>query len=119
MPTLGMRGPYDLNARKIDEVVRPYVPGVFATGYTKETGAFVVRYIGRSDSDVRAELKAQGYDETARFKWIEAPSQREAFEMQCRLYHDFGGSAVLENEDHPDRPTGNNWQCPVCGIFDR
>jgi hypothetical protein len=78
-----------------------------------------VRYIGRSDTDVRAELKAQGYDETGGFKWVEAPSQREGFEMQCRLYHDFGGSDALENEDHPDRAPGTRWTCPVCDLFDR
>jgi hypothetical protein len=115
MPKLGMRGPYDLNPSKVDEVVRSHVPGVFATGYTKETGAFVVRYIGRSDSDVRSELRAQEMDETARFKWVEAASAHSAFEAQCRLYHDFGGNDALENEYHPYAPDGTNWRCPVCG----
>lgn len=115
MASLGMRGPYDLNAAKIDEVVRFHVPGVFATGYTKETGAFVVRYVGRSDSDVRAELRAQQTDETARFKWVESESAHSAFEAQCRVYHDFGGSDALENEEHPRAAKGLNWRCPVCG----
>jgi hypothetical protein len=109
-----MRGPYDLNPTKIDEVVKARVPGVFATGYTKETGAFVVRYIGRSDSDVRSELRAQESDQTARFKWVESASAHSAYEAQCRLYHDFGGSDALENEDHPNRPAGTSWRCPVC-----
>lgn len=119
MPSLGMRGPYDLTTDKIKEVVRDYVPGVFAVGYTKESGAFVVRYIGRSDKDVREELLAYPRDETSRFKWVEAPSQKAAFEAQCRLYHEFGGSGALENEGHPVRARGANWKCPVCGIFDR
>ena len=115
MPNLGMHGPYNLNASRIDEVVKAHVAGVFAVGYTKETGAFVVRYIGRSDSDVRSELRAQESDETARFKWVESASANSAFEAQCRLYHDFGGNSGLENEGHPCRPNGTNWRCPVCG----
>jgi hypothetical protein len=114
-----MHGPYDLTSRKIDEVVKPYVPGVFATGYTRESGAFVVRYIGRADTDVRSELKAQESDETARFKWVEVSSARHGFEAQCRLYHEFGGSRILENEDHPARPAGTNWRCPMCEAYDR
>jgi hypothetical protein len=119
MPFLGMRGPYDLNPAKVDEVVRTHVPGVFATGYTKESGAFVVQYIGRSDSDVGKEIKAQESDSSARFKWAEAESAHAAFEAQCRLYHDFGGCNVLENEDHPHRPHGTNWPCPVCDVYGR
>lgn len=97
--------------------MKPYVPGVFAIGYTRENGAFVVRYIGRSDSDTRDELKSVPTDETARFKWAEAPSQQSAFEVQCKLYHDFGGSRTLENEIHPERPRGVNWKCPVCAFY--
>jgi hypothetical protein len=119
MPVLGMRGPYNLSAQRIDEVVKPCVPGVYALGYTRESGAFVVRYIGRSDKDVRAELHAQGLDETARFKWAEAGSSHDAFDTQCRLYHDFGGGRALENEDHPQRPAGTNWPCPVCDFYGR
>lgn len=119
MPSLGMRGPYKLSPQQIDEEVKPSVPGVFATGYVKESGAFVVRYIGRSDRDVRTELKTQETDIGARFKWVEATSQHEAFELQCRLYHEFGGSIVLENEEHPERPKGANWQCPDCNFFHR
>jgi len=119
MPSLGMHGPYDLTVGKVEEIVKPYVPGVFAIGYTRESGAFVVQYIGRSDRDVRAELMAQPMDETTRFKWVEMPSQRVAFETQCRLYHDFGESRVLENENHPERPAGANWPCPVCDVYGR
>lgn len=68
MACLRVFGPYDLTPDNIDRFVRPCVPGVFAVGYTRESGAFVVGYIGRSDSDLRSALRAQSSDETARFK---------------------------------------------------
>jgi hypothetical protein len=111
-----MHGPYDLTAGNIDRFVRAYVPGVFALGYTRENGGFVVRYIGRADTDVGRELKAQPADETARFKWVEVSSQKAGFDTQCRLYHDFGGGDALENEDHPAPPAGTKWSCVVCGV---
>jgi hypothetical protein len=117
--SLKMRGPYDLTPEKIDRFVTPHVPGVFAVGYTRESGAFVVSYIGRSDSDIRSALREQSSDETARFKWMESASAMAAFDTQCELYHEFGGPDSLENEEHPGRPKGSKWVCPVCDIFDR
>ncbi len=119
MACLRMFGPYDLTPDSIDRFVRPLATGVFAVGYTRENGAFVVRYIGRSDSDLRSALRAQPPDEMARFKWVESSSQMAAFDTQCELYHEFGGADALENDEHPPRPKGSGWVCPVCGIFDR
>jgi hypothetical protein len=114
-----MYGPYNLTPDNIDRFVKPCVPGVFAVGYTRESGAFVVRYVGRADSDLRAALRSQPSDETARFKWVESASQMAAFDTQCELYHQFGGTDALDNDEHPPRPKGSQWVCPVCGIFDR
>ena len=119
MACLRMLGPYDLTPDNIDRVVRPYATGVFAIGYTRESGAFVVRYIGRSDTDLRSELRAQSPDETARFKLVESPSAMAAFDTQCELYHEFGGADSLENDEHPPRPRGTKWVCPACDIFGR
>ena len=119
MACLRMFGPYDLTPDNIERYVRPYAAGVFAVGYTRESGAFVVRYIGRSDSDLRTELRAHSSDETARFKWVESASQMSAFDTQCELYHEFGGPDSLENDEHPARPKGSKWVCPVCDVFNR
>jgi hypothetical protein len=119
MACLRMVGPYDLTPDNIDRYVRPYATGVFAVGYTRESGAFVVRYIGRSDSDMRSELRAQPPDETARFKLMESASAHAAFDTQCQLYHEFGGPDSLENDEHPMPPKGTKWVCPACGIFDK
>jgi hypothetical protein len=114
-----MYGPYDPTPTVKRPRVKPHVPGVFAVGYTRESGAFVVRYIGRADSNLQEELERQDADETARFKWAESSSKMEAFDTQCLLYHKFGGGDTLENEDHPEPPKNSHWVCPVCNIFGR
>ncbi len=114
-----MYGPYNLTADNIHRYVRANAAGVFAVGYTRESGAFVVCYIGRSDTNLRDALLAYPHDEMARFKWVETTSQRSAFQTQCELYHEFGGADSLENEEHPPRPQGSNWTCPVCSIYRR
>jgi hypothetical protein len=113
-----MYGPYNLTPDNIDKFVKPCVPGVFALGYTRESGAFVVSYVGRSDSDVRSVLQAQSFDETARFKWMESASPMAAFDTQCELYHQFC-APDSPDEEHPERPKGSKWVCPVCAIFDK
>ena len=94
-----MNGPYLLNKDKIDEVVTETSAGNYALGYVNEKGTFIVKYVGRADSDVNASPKA-------------------AFEKECRNYHDFGGSKSLDNKIHPDRPKNSSWKCPCCDTFD-
>jgi hypothetical protein len=45
-------------------------------------------------------------------------SPKAAFEKECKNYHDFGGSEKLDNKQHPERPDGTNWECPVCDMYD-
>src|SRR5208337_2724621 len=52
----GLRGSFSLDADTIDDEVDQVSPGVFALG-TKEGRIFHVHYVGRSDIDVKAELK--------------------------------------------------------------
>lgn len=114
MPSLDMRGPFDLDEATINRTIPATTPGNFAIGYVKENGAFVTRFVGRSDSDVAAELRRHETDSSTKFKWSSAPSVLAAFEKQCRNFHDFGGYNALENEDHPEPPNGMNWKCPFC-----
>ncbi len=116
MPTLDMKGPYYLTPQKVDETIPRIHPGNYAVGYTKENGAFVVRYVGRSDSNLNQALKAQPADSSTKFKWCYAPSEKVAFDKECKTFHDFGGSDQLENEEHPRAPAGTNWRCPVCNF---
>lgn len=46
-------------------------------------------------------------------------NSKEAFEKECKNYHDFGGDiGSLDNDIHPDRPEGKEYECPICDIFD-
>jgi len=117
MPSLDMKGPYPLTPAKVDEVVRDRSCGNFAIGYLKQDGKFVVRYVGRADSDLNAVLKQQPTDVSTKFKWSYAPNEKTAFDKHCKTWHDFGASAQLECEEHPEPPKGTNWKCPCCDFF--
>lgn len=115
MASLGMNGPYVFDSEKIDEVVTKTSAGNYALGYTKDNGTFIVEYVGRSDTDVNQELKTKPSNKYKKFKYSYATSPKAAFEKECQNYHDFGGSAKLNNKYHPARPNGTTWKCPVCG----
>ena len=117
MPSLNMSGPYVFTSAKIDEVVTRTSEGNYALGRTKDDDTFIVKYVGRSDENLNQELKAKLSDTYKRFKYSYATSPKDAFEKECQNYHDFGESAKLDNQIHPDRPDGTNWKCPVCDIF--
>jgi hypothetical protein len=112
---LGMQGPHDFGADKIDEVVTRTSAGNYALG-DLENSTFIVRYVGRSDSDVNKELKSKLDSKYSKFKFSYATSPKAAFEKECQNYHDFGGSENLDNKVHPAKPAGMNWKCPVCGM---
>ena len=65
---LGMSGPYPLTDEAIDQALLRTSPGNYALGYM-DGAAFVVFYVGRSDSDVRSRLHA----------WVGAPSRYERY----------------------------------------
>ena len=118
MASLNMEGPYAFTSAEIDKVVTRKSPGNYALGYTKDDGTFVVQYVGRSDVDVNQELKARLNSKYKKFKYSYATSPKTAFEKECQNYHDFGGSDSLDKKNHPPRPSGSNWKCPVCTVFD-
>lgn len=74
-------------------------------------------YVGRSNTDLKQELKARLEKEHPKFKYSYATSPKAAFEKECENYHDFGGKNSLENDVHPARPDNSGWECPDCDIF--
>jgi hypothetical protein len=111
----GLRGSFPLDAETIDDQVAQVSPGVYALG-TKEGNIFHVHYVGRSDIDVRAELKEHvGKYDRFKFDYTDQYSPDAAFLKECQLYHDFGGpEGKLDNQRHPDRPS-DAVSCPICG----
>lgn len=119
MANLGLEGPYTLHTSTIDNTITSTSPGNYALGYVNEKGSFIVLYVGRADKDLNARLK-QWVGDTSKYKSFKASyasSPKAAFDKECQNYHDFGGSEKLDNEYHPDRPNGTDWQCPVCNIY--
>ena len=119
MASLGLDGPYALEAATIDSTVTRTSPGNYALGYVNDKGSFIVHYVGRADKHLNARLK-QWVGQKSKYKSFKAgyaSSAKVAFEKECQNYHDFGGSDKLDNEYHPDRPSGTDWKCPVCRIF--
>ena len=117
MASLGMGGPYQFTSSEIDRVVTKTSPGNYALGQMNEQNTFIVRYVGRSDTNLNQELKARLPTGLPQFKFSYAASPKAAFEKECQNYHDFGESESLNNEIHPDRPDNTNWVCPSCTIF--
>lgn len=119
MPSLSMKGSYPLTTEKIDELVTRTSAGNYALGDVSNR-KFIVRYVGRSDDDINHRLKrwvgkSKRYK---RFRFSYADSPKAAFEKECNNYHDFGESQKLDNKQHPERPDGTNWKCPICDIYD-
>ena len=113
MAKSGLQGSFPLTSASIDEHVKKTSPGAYALGHTRGD-KFYIKYVGRSDGDVNARLKDH-VDSYYRFKFEYYGSAKEAFEKECRLYHDFEPD---DNDVHPARPAGRDWKCPVCTIFD-
>jgi hypothetical protein len=107
------RGPYPLTASVIDSVVTLVSPGVFVFGQPHGDSDFDVICVGRSDTDVRAELK-QHIDSYSAFKFEYCSTSIEAFEVECLLYHAFDPP---DNKTHPSRPRGSFFKCPRCKAF--
>ena len=122
MASLNMGISYALTNEDIEHIVAENRIGNYALGYLNAKATFIVRYVGRSDSDLRERIKHGIVDMAAdpscryeRFKFSYAENVHEAYEKECRNYHDFGGDrGKLRNTIHPAKPEGYNGKCPVC-----
>ncbi len=119
MANLGMGSTlYDYNKEEMNTYVGPGKIGNYALGYENSEGKFVPKYIGRSDEDLLKRLKSH-IDEGDKHKYCKfcyKNSAKEAFEQECRNYHDFKDQ--FDNDIHPRRPDGKNYSCPHCDEFD-
>lgn len=124
MASLSMGISYDLTYDEVDRVVASGHIGNYAYGYLNDKGFFIVRYVGRSDTDLRERIKHGIEDMNAdpncrfeRFKFSYAKSVGEAYEKECKNYHDFGGDrGFLKNRVHPAKPDGYVGSCPICNV---
>lgn len=123
MASLNMGISYDLTYDVIDRIVTDGKIGNYAYGYLDNRGVFIVLYVGRSDDNLKERIKhgitdmkedpSRRYE---RFKFSYADTALEAYEKECKNYHDFGGEeGKLFNKNHPAKPDNSTCNCPVCG----
>jgi hypothetical protein len=128
-----MDGPFDLTRQEVERVVLEGRAGNFAVGHISSAKKFVVRSVGRGDTDVRNALLQQASGKTngksgllgrmfgggegsqPKFKFSYAADATAAYAKECRNFHDFGGSEKLRNSGHPKPPSGNPGGCQICG----
>lgn len=116
MASTGLEGPFSLILNVINQAITKVSPGTYVLGHTSG-GSFIVKYVGRSDSDLNKRLQnwIGKYNE---FKCSYMSSPKAAFEKECMIYHDFEGpTGKLDNDIHPQRPQDSDWQCPSCDTF--
>ncbi|MDE0221290.1 MAG: hypothetical protein OXJ90_18625 [Spirochaetaceae bacterium] len=114
-----MEGPFQLSSSVIDAVVGDPRPAVFLLRRIETTPAYA-HYRGLVGRTQRGEslgsALARWVGPGYRVFWFEhADSDRDAFERECRLWHDLDGDAgTLDNDCHP-RPDGiSGGYCPLC-----
>jgi hypothetical protein len=107
-------GPFPLDADVIDLEVPADEKGAYALGSLTKKNSIIVLRIGRSDSDLNGRLKSYltdpAYDECTHFFFELFPTRKKAFEAECFLFHDYDPDL---NENHPGRPEGTDYCCPV------
>lgn len=80
--------------------------GAYALG-TRKGDKFIVKYVGRSDTDLNNRLK----DHADAGKYSDFKYDYFTVKEDFELYHDFKSKG---NKRHPDRPNGKNFRCLIC-----
>lgn len=109
-----MDGTFDFDSATIKKTVnRTKKPGNFAIGNVNpKTNGFRPEYVGRSDNDLQVEILAKVKEFSQKYNKFMARyanDAKEAFEKECKNYHEF---VPKENTNHPDKPNGTNLKCP-------
>jgi hypothetical protein len=99
-----------LSSTTIAQAIRRKSAGVYVLSALEE-GVANVRRVGRSDDDV-AEALRDSIGLYSHFAFVYAASPKDAYEIECELYHSL---RPPENPIHPVKPDENAGVCPVCG----
>ena len=107
-----MSGPYPLTTSEIITKIPERGPGVFVAGNLEHGIMTQVGRLGRSDTDLAAEL-SRLVGKWPSFLFRTAPSPAEAFFLECTLFHEIRRLDL----PHPIRPPGNDLACAICGAW--
>ncbi len=108
---MAYEGPFKLTDDLIDAEVERTSPGVFLLSSRGADGAFLIVYVGRSDTDVNNQLHVH-LGTYERFQYEYCAIAQVAFEKECGYYHELDPH---DDNAHPRRPAGWAWKCPRCG----
>lgn len=100
MPSTGFNEYHDLTPLSISRNVAAGKIGVYVLGTLNLAGR-LAKWVGKCQQ--------------THFKFGYFTTAQTAYQKECQVWHDFGGpEGKLENEIHPDRPSGSSAVCPVC-----
>ena len=126
MPLLKLDFKHIRTTDKNIEKVPKFEHANFALGYVNNRHKFVPAFVGRTNGNLREELKdivnqkREEGQEYTHFKYRQAESELEAYQKECKNYHDFlyrkdGVTKQLHNTMHPIKPSGGS--CPVDSCY--
>ncbi|MBD2211535.1 hypothetical protein H6G27_16925 [Nostoc linckia FACHB-104] len=93
--------------------VEPCRPGVYVLG--NECSGFMAHYIGRSDKCLQTRLLNHNYlYQFSYFIFRYASNPREAFYLECQLWHYYADLKHMYNKIHPASPADSAEKCPYC-----
>jgi len=102
-----MRGPFVLSKSCVNMIVPPRMLGVFGLSNEKDA----MHMVRRAERNACDEIKTYWPD--YKYFWFQlAASPRDAYSIECELYH-----AKLEGKNgnlHPKAPLATGWHCPAC-----
>lgn len=103
---------YELASNVVGQTVARHHIGAYVLGFF-QSGAFVGKYVGRSDRCLQARLLRHAADgRYSHFRLHPTQTIFAAFQTECREWHAIPG---LENKIHPDAPKRLPYTCPYCG----
>ncbi len=106
-----MRGPFPLDASRIDLLIIPDHAGIYGVSNTSTCPS----YIARSDSNLNVALKH--WIGKYKFFWYEyAMTPKDAYVLECQTFHKQKEKNNLENNFHPEPPERTDLKCPLCGV---
>ena len=114
MITFENKGQFLLAHKVIDSCVLKGSIGNCVLG-DLENGKFIVRRVGRSDTDIYSFLMNY-IGVYVYFSFSYADSVRNAYRQDCEIFHYYSGVSSLDNEVHPVRPKNTQWRCPICSV---
>lgn len=112
-----LHGPFEYSKEIIDKEIPKNVKGNYILCNIESEDECDVRYVGRSDNDLRTRIGHE-IGKYSHFFYSIAESEKEAYHQECLMWHLYDGEeGELDNSIHPDRPDGDRTDdCWLCRI---